>query len=79
MDEKRKRMVIAGVVVGAVSVGLVLLSRRVPREKWGETLGRMAKDALGVARSFYGSNIAFRIADEALDRVIAPQDSEKFA
>jgi hypothetical protein len=79
MDDKRKRMVVAGVVVGAVSVGLVLLARRVPREKWGETLGRMAKDALGVARSFYGNNIAFRVADEALNRVIAPKDSEHYA
>jgi len=42
MDDKRKRYLIAGVTIGAVTVGLIVLSRRVPRDQWGETLGRIS-------------------------------------
>jgi len=70
MDETRKRYLIAGVVVGAVSVGLIVLSRRVPREKWGETLGRIAKDAIGLVKARYGNNEAVRMAENALDRAL---------
>ena len=46
MDETRKRYVIAGVLVGTVTVGLVVLARKTPRDQWGETLRRVATDAL---------------------------------
>ena len=76
MDETRKRYLIAGVIVGAVSVGLIVLSRRVPREKWGETLGRIAKDAIGLVKARYGNNEAVRMAETALDRALPPSAPE---
>lgn len=70
MDETRKRQLIAGIVVGAVAVGAVILLRRTPREKWGETLGSIAKDALNLVKARYGNNEMVRLAERTVDRVI---------
>jgi|GEM_PF-2158193 hypothetical protein len=76
MDEKRKRIILAGVIVGAVSVGLVVLSRRVPREKLGETLGHIGKDALKLVKMSFGNNFAVQMAERALEQVTKPADAE---
>jgi hypothetical protein len=72
MDETRKRYLIAGAIVGAVSVGLIVLARKTPRDKWGETLGRIARDAIGLVKARYGNNEAVRMAESALDRALPP-------
>jgi hypothetical protein len=69
MDEKRKRYVVAGVIVGTVTVGLVVLSRRTPRDKWGSTLLRVAKDGLSVIKSRYGDNEIVGLVEKSLDRL----------
>jgi hypothetical protein len=74
MDETRKRYLIAGAIVGAVSVGLVVLARKTPRDKWGETLGRIARDAIGLVKARYGNNEAVRMAESALDRALPPPE-----
>ena len=70
MDETRKRQLITGIVIGAVVVGGVILLRRTPREKWGETFGNIAKDALGVVKSRYGNNEVVRMAETAINRAL---------
>jgi hypothetical protein len=71
MDEKRKRAITTGVVVGAVAVGLVVLAKRTPKEKWGETLVKIARDGLKFARIRYGAVAAplFDVAEQTLDKV----------
>jgi hypothetical protein len=76
LDENRKRYLIAGVVVGAVGVGLFVLSKKVPRDKWGDTLGKIARDGLSLAKARYGNNEAVRMAETALNRVLAKADDE---
>jgi hypothetical protein len=76
MDETRKRYLIAGAIVGAVSVGLVVLARKTPRDKWGETIGRIARDAVGLVKARYGNNEAVRMAESALDRALPPPAPE---
>jgi hypothetical protein len=70
MDDKRKRLLFAGLIIGTVTVGLVVLSRRVPREKWGETLGKIAKDGLNIAKSKYGDNVVLQMAEQAIDKAL---------
>lgn len=70
MDDKRKRLLFAGLIIGTVTVGLVVLSRRVPRDKWGETLGKIAKDGLNIAKARYGDNIVINMAEQAIDRAL---------
>lgn len=53
MDEKRKRAMTTGVIIGAVTVGLAVLASRTPRDKWKITLVRVAKDGVRLARSRY--------------------------
>jgi hypothetical protein len=74
MDETRKRYLIAGAIVGAVSVGLIVLARKTPRDKWGETLGRIARDAIGLVKARYGNTEAVRMAESALDRALPPSE-----
>jgi hypothetical protein len=69
MDDKRKRYVVAGVIVGAVGVGLAVLSRNTPREQWGPTLLRIAKDGLKVVKSRYGNSEMLGIVEKTLDRL----------
>lgn len=71
MDEKRKRAITTGVIVGAVAVGLVVLAKKTPKEKWGETLVKIAKDGLKFARIRYGAIAGplFDIAEQTLDKV----------
>ena len=76
MDDKRKRYLIAGVTIGAVTVGLIVLSRRVPRDQWGETLGRIGRDMLGIVKSRYGDNDIVRMAERALDKAILPATTD---
>lgn len=68
MDETRKRYVVAGVLIGAVSVGLVVLARRTPREQWGPTLQRVAKDALALVRIRYGESEPLALVEQTLEK-----------
>ena len=70
MDETRKRNLIAGIVVGAVAVGVIVLMRKTPREKWGDTFGKIAKDGLNLAKMRYGNNEIMRLAERTVDRMI---------
>jgi hypothetical protein len=77
LDETRKRYLVAGVVVGAVGVGLFVLAKKVPRDKWGETLGRIAQDGFSLVKARYGNNEAVRMAETALKRVLHSDDEAK--
>ena len=68
MDETRKRYVVAGVLIGAVSVGLVVLARKTPREQWGPTLQRVAKDALALVRIRYGESEPLALVEQTLEK-----------
>lgn len=68
MDETRKRYVAAGVLIGAVSIGLVVLARKTPREQWGTTLQRVAKDALALVRIRYGEFEPLAIVEQTLEK-----------
>ncbi len=68
MDETRKRYVVAGVLIGAVSVGLVVLARKTPREEWGPTLQRVVKDALAVVRIRYGESEPLALVEQTLEK-----------
>lgn len=68
MDDSRKRHVVAGVLVGAVAVGLTVLARKTPRDQWGETLGRVAKDALGFIKSRYGNSDPIALVEKTLEK-----------
>ncbi len=69
MDDNRKRYVVAGVIIGAVAVGLAVLAKRTPRDKWGSTLSRIAKDGLAVVKNRYGNNEVVAMLEKTLDRV----------
>lgn len=85
MDEKRKRALTTGVIIGAVVIGLMVLARRTPREKWGETLVRVARDVARFARMRYGivAGPLFDVADQILERFegkyAASSDTPKIA
>lgn len=68
MDDKRKRYILAGVVVGSVAVGLVVLARRTPPGQWNETVLRFGRDAVDFARTRYGSNTYVLLAEKALEQ-----------
>jgi hypothetical protein len=68
MDESRKRTVYAGILLGAVSVGLVVLARKTPRDQWGETLRRIATDAVGYVKSRYGDSEPLAIVEKTLEK-----------
>ena len=68
MDEERKRRIVAGVIVGTVVVGLAVLAKRTPREEWGATLAKLAKDAVSVVKARYGDSEAFRMVESTIDR-----------
>lgn len=70
MDETRKRQLIAGIVVGAVTVGVIMILRRTPRGKRSATFGNIARDALKLVKARYGSNEVTRLAERAVDRVV---------
>ena len=71
MDEKRKRAMTFGLIIGAVVIGLLVLAKRTPREKWGETLVRVTRDVMRFARMRYGivARPLFDIAEQILERV----------
>jgi len=68
MDDKRKRYLTAGILIGVVTVGLTLLARKTPRDQWASTLSRVARDVLGFVKGRYGNNPAVTIAEKTLDR-----------
>lgn len=67
-DDTRKRTVYAGVIVGAVAVGLTVLLRRTPRDQWGQTLSRVAKDALSLVKERYGHSEPLALVEQTLDK-----------
>ena len=67
-DDSRTRAVYAGVIVGAVAVGLTLLLRKTPRDQWGETLGRVARDAIGLVKARYGHSEPLALVEKTLDQ-----------
>jgi len=69
MDDKRKQYVVAGVIVGAVAVGLTVLARTTPRDQWGATLLRIAKDGVTVLKSRYGNNEIVAMVEKSLDQL----------
>jgi hypothetical protein len=69
MEEGRKRYVTAGILVGAVVVGLTVLARKTPRDQWGETLGRVASDAVAFVRSRYGSSEPVVLVERTLAKL----------
>ncbi len=68
MDETRKRYIYAGILVGAVTVGLVVLARKTPRDQWGDTLRRVAGDALDFVKERYGANEPIRLVEKTLEK-----------
>lgn len=70
MDEKRKRAITSGVIIGAIVIGLLVLAKRTPREKWAETLVRVARDVSRLARMRYGmvAGPLFDVAEQILER-----------
>lgn len=71
MDDKRKRALTAGVIIGAVIIGLLVLAKRTPREKWGETMVRVAHDVMRFARMRYGivAKPLFDVAEQIIERM----------
>lgn len=69
MDEQRKRVFTFGLILGVLTVGLAVLYRKTPRDKWGSTLGRIGRDLLGFARARYGNNPAIAAAEKSLERL----------
>ena len=76
MDEQRKRYLTAGVILGAITVGLAILARKTPRDQWGTTLSKIMRDVLGLVKSRYGNNEAVIVAEKALDRFESKITSE---
>ena len=68
MNEQRKRYITAGVILGAITVGLAILARKTPRDQWGTTLSKIMRDVLGLVKSRYGNNEAVIVVEKALDR-----------
>jgi len=68
-NETRKRYLFAGIILGTAAVGLTLLARRTPRDQWGETLGRIAKDALTLAKGRYGDSAPVALVEKTLERL----------
>jgi len=70
MDEERKRRIMVGVIMGTVTVGLIVLAKRTPREQWGTVAARLAKDALKVVKARYGDSEPLRMVESSLDKFI---------
>ncbi|MES2463339.1 MAG: hypothetical protein V4671_22420 [Armatimonadota bacterium] len=68
MNEQRKRYITAGVIIGAITVGLAILARKTPRDQWGSTLSKIMKDVLALVKTRYGSNEAVVAVEKALER-----------
>jgi C4-dicarboxylate-specific signal transduction histidine kinase len=68
MNEQRKRYITAGVILGAITVGLAILARKTPRDQWGTTLSKIMKDVLGLVKTRYGNNEAVVVVEKALER-----------
>lgn len=68
MDEKRKRVFAAGLILGAVTIGLAVLYKKTPRDQWSSTLGRVGHDVLGFVKGRYGNNPAIALVEKTLDR-----------
>ena len=68
MDETRKRYIIAGILIGTVTVGLVVLARKTPREKWAETLRRIAGDAIDFVKEHYGASEPVKLVEKTLEK-----------
>lgn len=58
----------AGVLVGAVTVGLTVLARKTPPDRWAPTLSRVAKDAVAVIRARYGNSEPLDLVEKALEQ-----------
>lgn len=76
MDETRKRYLLAGVLVGTVTVGLVVLARKTPPDLWPSTLRRVAGDVLDLIQSRYGGGDSptVEIAENALEQIEESSD-----
>lgn len=68
MNEQRKRYITAGVIIGAITVGLAILARKTPRDQWGTTLSKIIKDVLSLVKGRYGNNEAVVAVEKALER-----------
>ena len=68
MNEQRKRYLTAGVILGAITVGLAILARKTPRDQWGSTLSKIMRDVLSLVKSRYGNNEAVAVVEKALER-----------
>ncbi len=68
MNEQRKRYITAGIIIGAITVGLTILARKTPRDQWGTTLSKIMKDVLGLVKTRYGNNEAVIAVEKALER-----------
>jgi C4-dicarboxylate-specific signal transduction histidine kinase len=68
MNEQRKRYITAGIIIGAITVGLAILARKTPRDQWGTTLSKIIRDVLALVKIRYGSNEAVVAVEKALER-----------
>ena len=68
MDETRKRYMVAGILVGTVAVGLVVLARKTPPDQWAETLRRIAGDAVAFVKEHYGANEPVKLVEKTLEK-----------
>lgn len=68
MNESRKRTIIAGIVVGTVTVGLAILARKTPRDQWSSTLRRIAGDTIEYVKSRYGDSEPVALVEKALEK-----------
>ena len=68
-DETRRRYIIAGILVGTATVGLIVLARKTPRDQWGKTLLRIARDGVSIIKGRYGNTDTMKIVETALDRI----------
>lgn len=78
-DDTRKRTIYAGVIVGAVSVGLVVLLRKTPRDQWGETLRRVAGDAVAYVKERYGASEPIALVEKTLEKLGEKADESPIA
>jgi SLT domain-containing protein len=58
----------AGMLLGAVTVGLAVLARKTPPDQWGETLRRITTDAIAYVKSRYGTDETMALVEKTLEK-----------